>query len=134
MLTILNTQNKAGNTALHWAALNGHLEAVKVLLEQGADPTIINRRGHDAVFEAELNDKREVVEWVLKESEQLYDGTWDGEGQGEGVEVTGTGCRGEDTEMTEDSGVVEGKGQGENLACVEEKLGHLKMENVKAEN
>lgn len=35
-LRIINAQNKAGNTALHWAALNGHLAAVQVLLEQGA--------------------------------------------------------------------------------------------------
>jgi ankyrin repeat protein len=67
MLTILNAQNKSGNTALHWAALNGHLQSVKKLLENGADPTITNQKGHDAVYEAELNDKKEVVEWVLKE-------------------------------------------------------------------
>jgi ankyrin repeat protein len=67
MLAILNAQNKSGNTALHWAALNGHLESVKKLLEYGADPTITNQKGHDAVYEAELNDKKEVVEWVLKE-------------------------------------------------------------------
>jgi ankyrin repeat protein len=67
MLAIINAQNLAGNTALHWAALNGHLDSVKVLLEQGGDPTITNQRGHDAVYEAELNDKQEVVEWVLKE-------------------------------------------------------------------
>ena len=36
----------------------------------------MNSRGHDAVYEAELNDKREVVEWVLKEG---------GEGLEEGV-------------------------------------------------
>lgn len=36
MLAVLNSQNKAGNTALHWAALNGHLPSVKVLLENGA--------------------------------------------------------------------------------------------------
>ena len=66
MLEVVNKQNRAGNTALHWAALNGHLNAVKVLLEQGADPTIKNARGHDAIFEAELNDKSEIVEWVLK--------------------------------------------------------------------
>lgn len=35
-LAVINAQNKAGNTALHWAALNGHLESVKVLLDQGA--------------------------------------------------------------------------------------------------
>jgi ankyrin repeat protein len=81
MLAIVNAQNKAGNTALHWAALNGHLESVKALLDNGADPTITNHRGHDAVYEAELNDKTEVVEWVLKEG-------------GEGLEEGVTGDRG----------------------------------------
>lgn len=76
MIGILNAQNAAGNTAIHWAALNGHLDAVKVLLEEGSDPTITNQRGHDAVYEAELNDRREVVEWVLKEG---------GEGLEEGI-------------------------------------------------
>ncbi|TQS36996.1 hypothetical protein Golomagni_02543 [Golovinomyces magnicellulatus] len=66
-LSFLNTKNKAGNTPMHWAALNGHLDAVQVLMEQGADPTITNYMGHDAIYEAELNDKKEVVEWVLKE-------------------------------------------------------------------
>lgn len=83
MLSILNAQNAAGNTALHWAALNGHLEAVKVLLDEGSDPTITNQKGHDAVYEAELNDKREVVEWVLKEGgEGLEEGLGGGAGEG----------------------------------------------------
>ncbi|RDW84761.1 ankyrin-1 [Coleophoma cylindrospora] len=91
MLSILNAQNKAGNTPLHWAALNGHLECVKVLLEAGGDPTITNQRGHDAVYEAELNDKKEVVEWVLKEGgEGLEEGVGGdaGEGDAEGEEET----------------------------------------------
>ena len=93
MLSILNAQNSAGNTALHWAALNGHLESVKVLLEQGSNPTITNQRGHDAVYEAELNDKQSVVEWVLKEGgEGLEEGVAGdvAEGEGEG-EVDGEG-------------------------------------------
>jgi hypothetical protein len=84
MLCILNAQNLAGNTALHWAALNGHLESVKVLLDEGSDPTITNQRGHDAVYEAELNDKMEVVEWVLKEGgEGLEEGLGSGVGEGD---------------------------------------------------
>jgi len=47
---------------------------VKVLVDSGADPTITNAAGHDAVYEAELNDKKEVVNWVLKEATSLEEG------------------------------------------------------------
>ena len=70
----LNTPNASGNTPLHWAALNGNLVAVKLLVAQGADVTIINNAGHDAVYEAEANDKNEVAEWLLKESKTLETG------------------------------------------------------------
>lgn len=82
-LTLINQQNSAGNTALHWAALNGHLDCVKVLLDAGADPTIKNKAGHDAVYEAEINDKTEVVEWVLTEGSGLEKGIGDSEGGGQ---------------------------------------------------
>ncbi|KAJ5223425.1 hypothetical protein N7468_007967 [Penicillium chermesinum] len=49
----VNHRNHSGNTSLHWAALNTHLECVKALVEAGADVTIKNDAGHDAVFLAE---------------------------------------------------------------------------------
>lgn len=64
---ILNLQNRSGNTALHWAALNGHLEAVKILVASGANSSVRNKAGFDAVYEAEINSKEDVVEWLLKE-------------------------------------------------------------------
>lgn len=64
---ILNLQNRSGNTALHWAALNGHLEAVKILVASGANSAVKNKAGFDAVYEAEINSKGDVVEWLLKE-------------------------------------------------------------------
>jgi hypothetical protein len=70
----INAVNEAGNTPLHWAALNGHLECVKLLIQSGADITIFNKAGHDAVFEAEINDKGNVVEWLLSAVEELEKG------------------------------------------------------------
>lgn len=34
---LVNLQNNEGNTPLHWAALNGHLEAVELLVKSGGD-------------------------------------------------------------------------------------------------
>ena len=73
-MTLLNSQNSSGNTPLHWASLNGHLEAVKVLMGAGADPTITNKAGHDTVYEAEINGKETVVEWLLTEGKGLETG------------------------------------------------------------
>lgn len=62
----VNRRNEQGNTALHWAAYNGHLEAVKVLLDAGADMWIKNAAGHLAMFEAERAEKSEVVQHLLE--------------------------------------------------------------------
>lgn len=90
----INAVNDAGNTPLHWAALNGHLECVKLLMHSGADITIFNKAGHDAVFEAELNDKSDVVEWLLSEVEELEKAI----GQ-DGAGPSGTG-KDEETDIT----------------------------------
>lgn len=67
-------QNSAGNTPLHWASLNGHLDAVKALVGAGADPALRNGTGHDAIYEAEVGGKDEVVSWLLKEGKGLEKG------------------------------------------------------------
>ncbi|KAL9106690.1 MAG: hypothetical protein Q9227_008342 [Pyrenula ochraceoflavens] len=75
--SLVNHQNASGNTPLHWAAINGHLECVKLLIAAGADPSITNGAGHDAVFEAEMGGKdgnNEVAEWILKECAGLEKG------------------------------------------------------------
>ncbi|KAK2843930.1 hypothetical protein FQN49_005934 [Arthroderma sp. PD_2] len=55
-LQMINHKNHSGNTPLHWAALNTHLECVKALVEAGADIIMKNNAGHDAVFVAEQSD------------------------------------------------------------------------------
>lgn len=74
---LVNHQNVSGNTPLHWAALNGHLEIVKALVKAGADPTIVNEAGRDAVVEAEYSAKSTATDcatWLLKECEALEKG------------------------------------------------------------
>lgn len=42
------------------------MNIVEVLvLTANADPTVTNDVGHDPVYEAELNEKMDVVEWIL---------------------------------------------------------------------
>ena len=94
---LLNKQNASGNTALHWASLNGHLDLCKTLLKAGADASILNFSGHDAVYEAEMNDKQEVAEWLLKEALGLEKGIGR-EGGGEGARGSGGAEGGEEEE------------------------------------
>lgn len=40
---------------------------MQLLVKLGANPALANKIGHDAVFEAERNEKDEVVKWFLAE-------------------------------------------------------------------
>nr|POE87441.1 ankyrin repeat-containing protein yar1 [Quercus suber] len=64
--SIINQQNREGNTPLHWAAYNGHLEIVKSLVGSGADMWMKNSAGHLAMFEAERAEKNDVVQYLLE--------------------------------------------------------------------
>ena len=68
--SLLSLANLRGNTPLHWAALNGHLEAVKYLVGAGADVAVKNAAGHNAAFEAEQAGKDEAASWLLSKSNE----------------------------------------------------------------
>ena len=65
-ISMINNTNSQGNTPLHWAAYNGHLEVVKMLIKAGADMWIKNAAGHLAMFEAERAEKNKVVQCLLE--------------------------------------------------------------------
>ncbi|KAF1954157.1 ankyrin [Byssothecium circinans] len=111
---LINAINDSGNTALHWAALNGHLESVKLLVQAGADVTIINKAGHDSVFEAEINDKGEVVEWLLAAVEELEKGIGQGNDD-EGDEGDGSKAEGHTNGEASADGIEDVRRQMEGL-------------------
>ncbi|RMJ24390.1 ankyrin repeat protein [Aspergillus sp. HF37] len=117
---IVNHRNHSGNTPLHWAALNAHLECVKALVAAGADVGIKNDAGLDAVFLAER------AAWSANGDgeEQGQEGeSGEGEGEGEG-EAEDKGRMSPGREVVEwlltceskDEGEGEGKEEQENEA------------------
>lgn len=66
--------NEHGNTGLHWAALGGHLDTVKLLLEHGASPALANERNYVPLDLANFNDKTEVAQYFLSFSGGLERG------------------------------------------------------------
>lgn len=90
----VNHRNYSGNTPLHWAALNTHIECVKALVEAGADVTIKNDAGHDAVFLAERAAwSASAEEGDANENEQQTQEIemTVGEGEGQGQQQDGAG-------------------------------------------
>ena len=66
----LDAPNEYGNTGLHWAALGGHLDTVKLLSDQGASPALANDKEYVPLDLAAQNDMFDVVDYFLKQSEE----------------------------------------------------------------
>lgn len=69
--SLLSAQNSSGSTALHWAAVNSHLEAAQKLVgfPQGPGVDLIdikNKAGHSPLAEAELAGWDEGAQWFVQ--------------------------------------------------------------------
>lgn len=93
---IINHRNHSGNTPLHWAALNTHLDCVKALVEAGADVSSKNDAGLDAVFLAERTS------WTTGEVKEEQNGDEEAEIQaGEDGEEANAGPMSKGREVAE---------------------------------
>lgn len=94
----LDAPNEYGNTGLHWAAMNGHLAVVRLLVESAAAPALANDKNYVPLDLAGLNDKLDVVDYFLSVSGELETTNGEAGGLAEGVA---------------DLGDAEDEGQGE---------------------
>lgn len=64
----LNLQDNEGNTSLHYAVKSGNLEAVKILLQAGADSKIKNKRNYTPLdFSQDLvPELRQKMQKIIK--------------------------------------------------------------------
>jgi hypothetical protein len=62
----VNAVNEPQNSAMHWAALTGQAEAVKLLIEHGGDVELKNDQDRTAGMVAAGADKEEVVVVILQ--------------------------------------------------------------------
>lgn len=92
-----------------------------LLLAAGADPTVVNKAGHDAVYEAEVNGKDEVARFILEKGIGLERGVA-GKGRGEEGGMGDGEAVGEDVEVKLREGVEMEEGDG-----VEVEMGGLHL-------
>lgn len=52
---------------MHWAALGGHLAAVKLLMAHGASPALANGKNYVPLDLASFNGKDDVVDYFLQQ-------------------------------------------------------------------
>lgn len=60
----VNFRNKRGYTAVHYAALMGHLETCKALVKLGADLGATDIYGDQPIDRAEQAEKKNVEDWI----------------------------------------------------------------------
>ena len=62
----MDSHDEHDHTALSEAAVNGHDEIVKLLLEEGADPNTCNDHGRSPLWRAAFNGHTTTVQLLLQ--------------------------------------------------------------------
>lgn len=80
----VNATNDSGNTPMHWAALTGSLDSVKMLHEAGADPLKKNKTGIDPCYQADCAGQEEVANYLYSIADVDHEQGDGQQGDGEG--------------------------------------------------
>lgn len=64
ILQSVDVCNSQGNSALHWACMNGHEEVVRILMENSAEPSKLNEFERTPVDEALDRGHQKVVDVI----------------------------------------------------------------------
>jgi ankyrin repeat protein len=67
----INTEDKHGNTPLHWAARLGHQDIVELLIECGANVNALNQAEASSLFDAIERQHRQIVEYLLSHNAEV---------------------------------------------------------------
>jgi ankyrin repeat protein len=65
IVSYVNMQDTEGRTALHHGAINGHMDIVALLMENGADARITDKFGESAADVARNNGHDDVYEFII---------------------------------------------------------------------
>lgn len=63
----INVRNSSGTTPLHLAARAGHCKTVFLLIQEGADIYLLNRKGNSVLTEAVRSRQMKLIEFLYKE-------------------------------------------------------------------
>ena len=63
---LFSTKDSAGNTAMHHAVYGGKNESIVILLDAGADPTVLNQLSLAPIHEAAKTGCYPLVHWCYK--------------------------------------------------------------------
>lgn len=97
----LDAPNEYGNTGLHWAALGGHLDVVKLLIDNGASPALANDKNYIPLDLASFGEKIEVIDYFLAQVREMEDDNADGD-EGEALSGAVEGVQLEDDEVVKE--------------------------------
>ncbi|MFA5675068.1 MAG: ankyrin repeat domain-containing protein [Christensenellales bacterium] len=57
--------DKEGYSLIHWAAQEGHIDVIKLLVEHGANPDLLDDSGHTPLYKSASEGHTDIVEYLL---------------------------------------------------------------------